>query len=271
MFIHQYINPVIAQIGPFTITWYGLSYAAGILFGIFYLNKIVNKYKNKLDILLSSQNIDNLATYVIIGIILGGRIGYVLFYNYEYYINNPLDIVKTYEGGMSFHGALIGYVIACLIFAKGKKDLALNIYDLSAICAPIGIFFGRCANFINAELYGKKTDIFIGVIFPGSDYKPRHPSQLYEAFFEGIILFIILNIIAIKYEKIKYRGYSSGIFLILYSFFRFNIEFFREPDSHIGYIINYFSMGQILSLPMLLIGIYLTANSYSKSRKNKYD
>jgi phosphatidylglycerol:prolipoprotein diacylglycerol transferase len=191
-----------------------------------------------------------------IGIIIGGRLGYVIFYNPDYYLNNLLEIFKLWNGGMSFHGGFIGVVIAVIYSSKISKTAILILADLIAIVAPIGIFFGRLANFINGELYGRITNHSFGMIFPNAGNSPRHPSQLYEAFFEGFLLFIIL-LLFIKFTNIlNKKGLITALFLSCYGSFRFMIEFFREPDANIGLLYFNFSMGQLLSLPMIIVGLY---------------
>jgi phosphatidylglycerol:prolipoprotein diacylglycerol transferase len=203
--------------------------------------------------LVINQKFDDYITYLIIGIIIGGRLGYVLFYNFSYYINNILDTFKIWQGGMSFHGGLLGIIVASILFAK-KNNQDLYVYtDLVSLVAPIGIFFGRLANFINSELYGKVTEVPWAVTFVQVDNLSRHPSQLYEAIFEGIILFILLLYFRNK-NFLEKPGVISGLFLIIYSVFRFCIEFFRVPDEQIGYLIFNLSIGQIISLVFIMIG-----------------
>ncbi len=246
MFINNF-DPVAFQILSFEIRWYSLAYILGIIIGWILCKKIFIK---NLDI---NQKFDDYITYLIIGIIIGGRLGYVLFYNFNYYINNILDIFKIWQGGMSFHGGLLGIIIASILFAK-KNNQDLFVYtDLVSLVAPIGIFFGRLANFINSELYGKVTEVPWAVTFVQVDNLSRHPSQLYEAIFEGIILFILLLYFRRKNFLAK-PGLISGLFLIFYSVFRFCIEFFRVPDEQIGYLIFNLSMGQIISLVFIMIG-----------------
>ena len=246
MFINNF-DPVAFQIISFEIRWYSLAYILGIIIGWILCKKIFIK---NLDI---NQKFDDYITYLIIGIIIGGRLGYVLFYNFNYYIKNILDIFKIWQGGMSFHGGLLGIIIASILFAK-KNNQDLFVYtDLVSLVAPIGIFFGRLANFINSELYGKVTEVPWAVTFVQVDNLSRHPSQLYEAFFEGIILFILLLYFRNKNFLAK-PGLISGLFLIFYSVFRFCIEFFRVPDEQIGYLIFNLSMGQIISLVFIMIG-----------------
>ena len=246
MFINNF-DPVAFQIISFEIRWYSLAYILGIIIGWILCKKIFIK---NLDI---NQKFDDYITYLIIGIIVGGRLGYVFFYNFNYYINNILDIFKIWQGGMSFHGGLLGIIVASIVFAK-KNNQDLFVYtDLVSLAAPIGIFFGRLANFINSELYGKVTEVPWAVTFIQVDNLSRHPSQLYEAIFEGIILFILLLYFRNKNFLAK-PGLISGLFLIFYSVFRFCIEFFRVPDEQIGYLIFNLSMGQIISLVFIMIG-----------------
>ena len=246
MFINNF-DPVAFQIMSFEIRWYSLAYILGIIIGWILCKKIFIK---NLDI---NQKFDDYITYIIIGIIIGGRLGYVLFYNFNYYINNIVDIFKIWQGGMSFHGGLLGILVASIFFAKKNNQDAFVYTDLVSLVAPIGIFFGRLANFINSELYGKVTEVPWAVTFVQVDNLSRHPSQLYEAIFEGIILFILLLYFRNKNFLAK-PGLISGLFLIFYSVFRLCIEFFRVPDEQIGYLIFNLSMGQIISLVFIMIG-----------------
>ena len=246
MFINNF-DPVAFQIMSFEIRWYSLAYILGIIIGWILCKKIFIK---NLDV---NQKFDDYITHLIIGIIIGGRLGYVLFYNSNYYINNIVDIFKIWQGGMSFHGGLLGIIVASIFFAKRNNQDAFVYTDLVSLVAPIGIFFGRLANFINSELYGKVTEVPWAVTFVQVDDLSRHPSQLYEAIFEGIILFILLLHFRNKNFLAK-PGLISGLFLIFYSIFRFCIEFFRVPDEQIGYLIFNLSMGQIISLVFIMIG-----------------
>tara|TARA_B100001248_G_scaffold88994_1_gene65543 strand:- start:5363 stop:6154 length:792 start_codon:yes stop_codon:yes gene_type:complete len=252
MFTHNF-DPVIVNLGFIAIRWYSLAYIFGILLGWWYGKKIIIKRLKFVDYKFDLKDFDDLITYIIISIILGGRLGYVIFYNLDYYIINPLEIIKIWEGGMSFHGALIGIVIGTLIFAKKKRIKTLFFLDVIACVSPIGIFFGRIANFINGELIGKITNVSWSVIFPKIDMKPRHPSQLYEAFLEGFLLFVILNLLITKKNYVT--GTCAYMFLIVYGIFRIFSEIFREPDAQIGYIFNLFSMGTILSFAMIIVGL----------------
>jgi len=240
-------DPVAFSLFAFEVRWYSLSYIFGILFGWFYCKRFLIKDK------IISTIFDDLLTYLIIGIIIGGRLGYILFYNLKYYLDNLVEIFFIWEGGMSFHGGLIGIFVATYVFSK-KNEINKYIYlDLISICAPIGIFFGRIANFINGELIGKATNANWGVIFPEIDNIPRHPSQLYECILEGIVLFALMNLI---FFRKKYKtGTASFAFLFFYGIFRFISEFFREPDIQLGYLIGSLSMGMLLSLIMIFISI----------------
>ena len=254
MFINDF-DPVAFNILSLEIRWYSLSYIFGIIFGWLYCKK-------KLITSTSFQKIfDDYIFYVILGIIVGGRLGYVLIYNIKYYINNPLEILMIWNGGMSFHGALIGIIIVTYLFSKKNEINTFYLLDLVALSSPIGIFFGRISNFINSELYGRETEVFWSVKFISIDNINRHPSQLYEAILEGLILFIILNYLISKVNKKD--GYISSLFLIFYSIFRFLTEFFREPDLHIGLLIFNLSMGQLISIIFLISGIILW-----RSKKN---
>ena len=249
MYTHN-LDPVLFDFGFLVIRWYSLAYIFGILIG-WWLGKriILKKFQNHI---FNIKEFDNLITNIIISMLLGGRIGYILFYNFGYYLSNPLDILKIWEGGMSFHGALVGIILGTYWFSIKKNIPAYFLLDIVAFVAPIGIFFGRIANFINGELIGKTTDVFWGVIFPLVDDKIRHPSQLYEAFFEGVVLFIIMNLTL--YKNNYKTGTCSYMFLIFYGIFRTFSEFFREPDSQVGYLFDLISMGTMLSFLMILAG-----------------
>ena len=246
------INPIALDLGIIQIRWYAVSYIAGILISWALILKIIKFKSLNIDKEIISQLISN----SMIGIIIGGRLGYVIFYNPEYFINNPIEIFKLWNGGMSFHGGFIGVIIAVIHTSKVSKIPIMLLADLIAIVSPIGIFFGRLANFINGELYGRITHHSFGMIFPNGGNLPRHPSQLYEAFFEGLLLFIIMLLFIQLTNILNKRGFMTSLFISCYGFFRFCIEFFREPDIHIGLLYFNFSMGQLLSLPMIIIGLY---------------
>ena len=251
MFINNF-DPTAFQVFSLEIRWYSLAYIFGLIFGWMYCKKI----------LIEDQKIKNLfddyIVYLILGIIIGGRLGYVFIYNPFYFLENIQEIPMIWNGGMSFHGGLIGVIFATILFCKKNNQEVFYFLDLVCAAAPIGIFLGRVANFINSELYGRETDIFWSVKFILVDKINRHPSQIYEAIFEGIILFIIINIF---YKKFFHKtGIISSLFIILYSIFRFFIEFTREPDTHLGLIAFNLSMGQFVSLIFILSGIILFYN-----------
>ena len=247
MFINNF-DPVAIEIFSLEIRWYSLSYIIGILVGWYLAKKIFikNNIRNKFD---------DYITYLIIGLILGGRFGYILFYNLNYYTNNPIDILKLWQGGMSFHGGVLGIIIASIIFAKKNNDNVFEYLDVVALVSPIGIFFGRIANFVNSELYGSITNVPWAVTFIKIDNLPRHPSQLYEALLEGLFLFLLL--IYFKNKFSNKPGVISGLFLIIYSIFRFIVEFYRAPDEQLGYIFLNLTMGQVISLIFIFSGIVL--------------
>ena len=250
MFVNN-LDPVAITLFNIDIRWYSLAYIFGLIFSIQYGKFLITKnnfFKFEKDIL------DDYLPYAILGIILGGRIGYILFYDLAFYIKNPIEILYIWRGGMSFHGGLVGIILISLYFVK-KKQIDFYVFsDLLALISPIGLFLGRIANFINSELIGLPSNLPWSVIFIKIDQISRHPSQLYEALLEGIMLFTILNLI-FKFKKIK--GYVSAYFLILYSFFRIISEQFRLPDGHLGYVLGNLSMGSVLSIIILLIGILI--------------
>jgi len=249
MFINNF-DPVAFQILSFEIRWYSLAYILGIVIGWSLCKKIFIKNSE------INEKFDDYITYLIIGIILGGRLGYVIFYNFSYYLNNIFDIFKIWQGGMSFHGGLLGVIISSFLFAKKSNQNPFSYLDQVSLVAPIGIFFGRLANFINSELYGRTTDLPWSVIFIKVDNLSRHPSQLYEAILEGVILFLVLMYFVNK-NYLRKPGLISALFLIFYSLFRFIIEFFRVPDEQLGYLILNLTMGQMISLVFVTIGTIL--------------
>ena len=258
MIVHS-LDPVLIDLGFFQIRWYSIAYILGIILGWLYANKIIKSTeKNKYNFVqISTQQFDSLIVYLVIGIIIGGRLGYVIFYNLEYYSQNFFEIIKLWQGGMSFHGGLLGVVISIIIFSKKNKISFFKIADIVSCVAPIGIFFGRIANFINGELYGKISSLPWSVIFPSAGNSPRHPSQIYEALLEGIVLYLIINYFALKKDLIYKPGFISSLFLIIYSILRIFSEIFREPDSHLGLLFNYFSMGTLLSLLTIIFGLFI--------------
>lgn len=257
------IDPVLVELGPIVIRWYSLSYIGGLLLGWFYLS-----WMNKQTNTMSKNQYDSILTWMILGVVFGGRFGYVIFYNSAYYLQHPIEAFYVWEGGMSFHGGMLGVIVAIWGFARVHKLAFFKVTDLIAVAAPIGLFLGRIANFINSELYGRATDAEIGMVFPTDPTQlSRHPSQLYEAALEGLLLGIIL-LIAFKMGAWKKTRLLSALFLIFYGVFRSIAELFREPDAHLGFIIEGLTMGQLLSFPMVLLGIYLVATSGTKKTNN---
>jgi len=258
MFINNF-DPIAFQVFSIEVRWYSLAYIFGLIFGWIYCNKfLINDQIKK-------NQFDDYITYIILGIIVGGRLGYVLIYNPSYYLENLIEIPMIWNGGMSFHGAVIGVIFATYIFSKKNNQNIFYYLDLVALTSPIGIFLGRIANFINSELYGRETDIIWSVKFIQVDSLNRHPSQIYEAIFEGIVLFVLLNLF---YKKLsKKNGLISSLFIIFYSIFRFLIEFTREPDSHIGLIIFNMSLGQIISIIFFITGMILFYKNYVSKKQ----
>ncbi len=246
-------------IGP---TWYGLMYVVGFVLGY----SLAKKYAKKLTD-WTEQEVESLFTYCFLGVILGGRIGYVLFYQPQAFLDNPAFLFKITDGGMSFHGGLLGVILCLFLFKLKFKKKLLSVTDFVAPLFPIGLFFGRIGNFINAELWGRPTDLPWGVIFPRAGDIARHPSPIYEALLEGLVLFIIINLVRTKKPKL---GVLSGLFLLGYGIARFTVEFFREPDSHLGYLaFNWLTMGQILTIPMIIIGLFLILKKQTELKTNK--
>lgn len=256
------INPVLIEIGPLAIRWYGLAYIAGILLGV----KLVTKDLLRLG--LSKDQVYTFMTWIILGIFFGGRLGYVLFYDLGYYTQSPAAILAVWQGGMSYHGAALGCVFGLYIYSRRIKVPFLALLDLLGFASTIGVFFGRIANFINAELYGRITTVPWGIIFPTGGDSPRHPSQLYEAFGEGVFLFILLAFIRKKHPNAA-PGLLFSYYLLLYGSIRFCIEFFREPDRQLGYIGGLFTLGQWLCMTMVITGLGLYIGVRQKNIRKK--
>lgn len=252
------IDPVIIEVGPFALRWYALAYIVGIILAWRYMRALVlndrlwNGAKRP-----SPVELDDFVVWGTLGIIIGGRLGYVLFYNPAYYLANPGEALAIWSGGMSFHGGFAGTVIAMILFAWRRGLPIWTLFDLAGCAAPIGLFFGRMANFINAELWGRPTDVPWAMVFPGAGPEPRHPSQLYEAALEGVLLFLVLRLLSHRFELLKKPGFLAGAFAFGYGIGRSIAEFYRVPDAHIGYLSGFLTMGILLSLPMILAGLAL--------------
>jgi phosphatidylglycerol---prolipoprotein diacylglyceryl transferase len=243
------IDPILVELGPIRVTWYGLMY----VFGFFASYLLVRYQMKRKDFGVSKLEVENLYFYLILGLIIGARLGYVLFYDIKMYLKDPLEIFAIWHGGMSFHGGLIGVLIVGIFFSWKNKKSFLKIADLFIVTAPIGLGLGRIGNFINGELYGRVTQVPWAMIFPtDKDLLPRHPSQLYESALEGGVLFLILWFL--KDKKLPTGGLLA-VFLSLYGVFRFVVEFFREPDAHLGFVLGPFTMGQVLTAFMIAGGI----------------
>jgi phosphatidylglycerol---prolipoprotein diacylglyceryl transferase len=256
------IDPVLIQLGPFAIRWYALAYIAGLVIGWQVMRRVCAVPPK----ILSPLKIDDFLLWAALGVILGGRLGYVLFYKPGFYIEHPLAVLTLWEGGMSFHGGLLGVVAAILTFAIRNKTDPFMLSDLVAIVAPIGLFFGRLANFINGELWGRVTDVQWGMIFPRGGPLPRHPSQLYQAFFEGVLLVLLVAAVWKLTDGRRRSGLLTGVFCAGYGVARIVGEFFREPDAHLGYLWGPLTMGMLLSVPMIVFGGWLIARAYTKPK-----
>lgn len=258
------IDPVAFSIGPFAVRWYALAYIAALIFAIWYAKRLVSTQAlwAERKPTLTPQQVDDLFIWVTLGVILGGRLGYVLFYNPLHFLMNPLDIFRMWEGGMSFHGGFLGVVVALLIYGRRHGTTLDRLLDLGAAATPVGLGLGRLANFINGELYGRAGDVPWAMIFPNDPQQiPRHPSQLYEAGLEGLVLFLIVRIATHRFQALAHPGRASGLFALGYGLSRIIVEFFREPDAQLGYFFGFITMGMILSLPLVAIGIWLLLRS----------
>jgi len=247
------IDPVAFEIGPLIVRWYALAYIAGILAGWKYCQWLNRRPAG----LVPQTALDDFLAWAVLGVILGGRLGYVLFYQPGHFLANPLAILEVWRGGMSFHGGLVGTAIALILFAQARRIPLLTLTDLVAAATPIGLGLGRIANFINGELYGRPTDVPWAVVFPAGGPAPRHPSQLYEAMLEGVALFLLLLVLVRVFEARKRPGLISGVFLLGYGAARIFAEFFREPDPQLGFLWGGATMGQLLTLPMMAGGVAL--------------
>lgn len=251
------IDPVAIRLGPLAIRWYALSYISGLMLGWAYIVWLVHRPPRA----MTSEMVGDFLGWAVVGIVLGGRLGYVAFYKPEYYLNHPYEIFAIWQGGMSFHGGLIGMILAMDIFARRRGLPFLSVADLIACAAPIGLGLGRLANFVNGELYGRASDVAWAMVFPRGGPEPRHPSQLYEAAIEGAALFLLMFVLARFTGARFYSGALSGAFLLAYGVARFGVEFFREPDVQLGLRFEALTMGQILSLPLIVAGIWFLARA----------
>jgi phosphatidylglycerol:prolipoprotein diacylglycerol transferase len=248
MIVLPALDPVAVQIGPLPVRWYGLMYALGFL-AAWWLGRIRARRPGAL---FDARAVDDLVTWLILGLVLGARVGYVLFYEPSHFLDRPLDMLAIWKGGMSFHGGALGVALVCWLFARRTKKTLLDVGDLITPLAPPGLCAGRIGNFVNGELFGRPTDLPWGMVFPQSGPLPRHPSQLYEALLEGVALFVILWVYS---GKPRPRGAVTGLFLLLYGLFRFGVEFAREPDAQLGFVaLGWLTMGQLLCLPMIALG-----------------
>lgn len=264
------IDPVAISIGPLAIRWYGLAYVAGIMLGWFYARNLVSSARlwpgNTEP--ATRQQIDDFVVWATLGIVLGGRIGYILFYDLGPILANPMSAFAVWNGGMSFHGGFMGATIAMILFARRHAIPVWSLFDVVAAVAPIGLFFGRIANFINGELWGRISDVPWAMVFPTGGPFTRHPSQLYEAALEGIATFVVLLLVSRFTRVLKSPGFLSGLFVCLYAASRIFVEFFREPDEQLGYLAgNWLTMGMILSLPMFAAGIWAMFRAKKAARK----
>lgn len=244
------IDPVFLRLGPLQFRWYGLMYVLGFIISYFIIRGEVRRRRLELD----TEAVADLIFFLAVGVVLGGRLGYVLFYDLAAYLAKPFKIFYIWEGGMSFHGGMLGVALAAFLFARSRKLPALQLVDLAALAAPVGLGLGRIGNFINGELFGRPTDLPWGIVFPEGGAVPRHPSQLYEAFLEGLVLFFLVRWLA---RRIPANGVAMAAFLAGYGLFRTFVELFRQPDSQLGLFFGYFSMGQLLSLPLFVVGVCL--------------
>ncbi len=256
------IDPIAFRLGPLAIHWYALAYVTGLLFATWYIKRMADTPRlwGANPPTLNRQEADDFFVWGLAGVVLGGRLGYVMFYKPLFYLANPLQIFNTLDGGMSFHGGFLGVVIACLIYGRRNGKTLDRMLDLGAAAVPVGLGLGRVANFVNAELWGRPTDAAWGVVFPGETVA-RHASQLYEAVLEGLLLFVAVRIATHWFGAFKHPGRASGIFALGYGLSRILVEFFREPDSHVGYISGSITLGMVYSLPLVVVGVWLLQRS----------
>ncbi|MBK0021492.1 prolipoprotein diacylglyceryl transferase [Brucella pseudogrignonensis] len=265
------IDPVIFSVGPLAVHWYGLGYVVGIMFAWWYGKKLLRNHRlwGNNQPPMQPEALDDFVIWAALGVVLGGRIGYVLFYNFSYYLSNPLAIPAVWDGGMSFHGGILGTTIAMIWFARSRGIKVWSMFDVIAAGVPVGLGVVRVANFINSELWGRVSDVPWAFYFPNGGPEPRHPSQLYEAFLEGFVLFFVLLLLVWVGKKLKAPGFIAGTFVLGYGLSRIIVEFFREPDAQLGYLFGgWLTMGMILSLPMVIIGLWAMWHANRAAAKN---
>lgn len=264
MLSYPHIDPIAIQLGPIAIRWYALAYITGLTLGWLYIKRLVRFPPHA----MREIDVDDFLVWATLGVVLGGRLGYVVFYKPAYYFSHPLEIVQLWQGGMAFHGGALGVIIAIILFAKRRGLNLFAIGDVVCCAVPIGLFFGRIANFINGELYGRVApDALLAMVFPGGGPEPRHPSQLYQASLEGLALFIILALLWRVRSFRERRGALAGTFLIGYGIARIIGEFFRQPDAHLGFLVGGATMGQLLSLPLIVAGAGVIAWAFKRGHR----
>jgi phosphatidylglycerol:prolipoprotein diacylglycerol transferase len=265
------IDPVIVQIGPLAIHWYGLAYVVGILFAYWYAKRLVtnSRFWAGGALPMKPEDLDDFLVWAAVGVVAGGRIGYILFYDLERYLANPLDMFAVWQGGMSFHGGFAGTTLAMILFARSRGINVWSFFDVVAAGAPVALGLVRSTNFINSELWGRPTDVPWAFVFPNGGPFARHPSQLYEAALEGLVLFLVLRLLTHTFFKLKTPGFAAGAFVAGYGASRIFVEFFREPDQHIGYLLgDWLTMGMVLSTPMVIVGIWMMARAKRTAAPN---
>jgi phosphatidylglycerol:prolipoprotein diacylglycerol transferase len=258
------VDPVLFQIGPFALRWYALAYIAGLVFASWYMKRLVSTPRlwGKVKPSMTVPQVDDFFLWSVLGVVAGGRLGYVLFYKPLDYLSAPWEILRMWDGGMSFHGGFLGVVAVCYIYGRRIGTSLDRMLDLGAASVPVGLGLGRLANFINSELWGRPADVPWAFVFPlDPSQLPRHPSQLYEAILEGLLLFLAVRLATHRHGALQYAGRASGIFALGYGLSRILVEFFREPDPFLGYFAGFVTMGMILSLPLCLVGVWLLLRS----------
>ena len=262
------IDPVLIEIGPFAIRWYALAYVAGLLIGWRYAVFLVGKTDLWAAVPRPTVlQIDDFLLWATLGVVLGGRLGYILFYNFDYYLANPTDILSVWQGGMAFHGGFLGVTLAMFLFSRNKPFSFLTLTDIVSAVVTIGIFFGRIANFVNGELFGRVSDVAWAFVFPNGGPQSRHPSQLYEALLEGFVLFMILNLVMFRFQALQAPGRITGLFVMGYGAARLFVEMYRMPDAHIGFLSGGLTMGMVLSLPMVVVGGLIVVWTFARSKQ----